>query len=170
MISKALREQVRALYGFKCGYCGVSEVESSGELEIDHFQPVAHGGSDEPANLVYACAACNRFKSDYWPGAEAGDELKLLHPTLDNLAAHLAEMTDGRLAGLTLRGWFYIYRLHLNRPALIALRRQRKAQQELQQMLADSQRAQDELRAYSRQLERELGALMKAIAELAGNQ
>jgi hypothetical protein len=37
-------------------------------------------------------------------------------------------------------------------------------------MLADSQRAQDELRAYSRQLERELGALMKAIAELAGNQ
>ncbi|WP_436621099.1 HNH endonuclease [Sorangium sp. So ce136] len=38
-----------------------------GELEIDHFHPLAAGGSDDVENLVYACTACNRFKGDYAP-------------------------------------------------------------------------------------------------------
>ena len=169
MVSKSLREQARAQCGFKCGYCGVSEAESGGELEIDHYQPVTHGGTDAPANLVYACVACNRFKSDYWPEAEASDELKLLHPVLDDLPTHITEMPDGRLAGLTPRGWFHIHRLHLNRPAQIALRKRRIEQREVQELLANSQRAQDDLRAHSRQLEQQITALLQVIAQLGGD-
>jgi 5-methylcytosine-specific restriction endonuclease McrA len=40
-------------------------------LEIDHFHPVAAGGSDDDENLVYACTACNRFKGEYMPAPGA---------------------------------------------------------------------------------------------------
>lgn len=33
MVSQALRETVRALYDFRCGYCGVTEIESGGQLD-----------------------------------------------------------------------------------------------------------------------------------------
>jgi len=64
MVSEALRQSVRALYGFRCGYCGVTEAESGGQLEMDHFRPQSHGGEDELNNLVYCCPTCNRLKGD----------------------------------------------------------------------------------------------------------
>ncbi|HID64967.1 MAG TPA: HNH endonuclease [Anaerolineae bacterium] len=70
MISKTLRDTIRALYGFRCGYCGVTETESGGKLDIDHFRPKSHGGTDTLDNLVYACVTCNRLKGDYWPAPE----------------------------------------------------------------------------------------------------
>lgn len=166
MVSKSLRDRVRAIYDFRCGYCGVSEAESGGELDADHFRPVAHGGTDDLENLVYACVTCNRFKGDYWPAAGAGQELLLLHPQHDEVAAHIVLMPDGRLTGLTPRGWLHIRRLHLNREPLVALRRRRELDRQLQQILADSQRAQADLRAYSRHLEQEIAALLEAIARL----
>ena len=36
-------------------------------MEVDHFCPPGHDGTDALDNLVYACTICNRFKSDYWP-------------------------------------------------------------------------------------------------------
>lgn len=61
-ISPEDREVVRAAYGYRCGYCGVSEFDIGGKLQIDHYQPTAKGGSDGRENLVYACVHCNRFK------------------------------------------------------------------------------------------------------------
>ena len=40
MVSQTLRESIRALYGFCCGYCGVTETESGGQT-----------GGDEDANI-----------------------------------------------------------------------------------------------------------------------
>ncbi len=166
MVSKSLRDRVRAIYDFRCGYCGVSEAESGGELDVDHFRPVAHGGTDDLENLVYACVTCNRFKGGYWPAAEADQELMLLHPQHNETPAHIALMPDGRLTGLTPRGWLHIRRLHLNREPLITLRRRRELDQQLQLILADSQRAQADLRAYSRRLEQEIAVLLDAISDL----
>ena len=50
----------------RCGYCGVEEAEVGAELTVDHFQPRAQNGTDNAANLVYCCNACNQFKGDYW--------------------------------------------------------------------------------------------------------
>ena len=50
MVSRTLRDQVRVIYDFRCGYCGVSEAESGGELDVDHFRPLLHGGTDELDN------------------------------------------------------------------------------------------------------------------------
>lgn len=41
-----------------CKYCG----EVLDELEVDHFFPLAHGGTDHWYNLVASCRECNNIK------------------------------------------------------------------------------------------------------------
>jgi hypothetical protein len=166
MVSQTLRESIRELYDFRCGYCGVTETESGGQLEIDHFLPRSHGGKDTVDNLVYACPTCNRLKGDYWPVPEASPDLMLLHPQQDDLSAHIGSLPDGRLIGLTKRGWFHIQRLRLNRAQLIELRLQRAEEQLLRQTLEYNQRANARLREYVRELEQETERLLQIIAEL----
>ena len=78
-ISSENRTVVREQYNFRCGYCGVSEIDVGSELEIDHFQPTSQRGSDELDNLVYACPACNRNKASYWPSPDTPPHMHLLH-------------------------------------------------------------------------------------------
>jgi len=60
-VSKRLRYEVMRRDGFRCRYCGFSASET--ELQVDHVQPIALGGGDEPENLVTSCADCNAGKS-----------------------------------------------------------------------------------------------------------
>ncbi|MGD8792899.1 MAG: HNH endonuclease [Anaerolineae bacterium] len=166
MVSETLRQSIRALYGFRCGYCSVTETESGGQLEIDHFLPRSQGGQDTLDNLVYACRACNSFKGDYWPPPGASPDLILLHPRKDDLSMHIDSLPDGRLIGLTKRGWFHIQRLRLNRAQLIELRLQRVELQRLRDTLEHSQQAQSQLQEHIRELEQEIERLLRIIAEL----
>jgi len=168
MVSPTLRESIRALYDFRCGYCGVTETESGGELDVDHFRPRSQGGEDTLDNLVYACPTCNRFKGDYWPAPEAGPNLMLLHPQRGDLSAHIELLPDGRLIGLSKRGWFHIHRLRLNRAQLVELRLQRAEGQRLRETLEHNQRANARLQEYVRELEQETERLLQIIAELTG--
>jgi 5-methylcytosine-specific restriction endonuclease McrA len=70
--------EVRRRAGFACEFCGVSEIDSSGELTIDHFQPASKGGGDDIDNLIYCCARCNAYKQAYWP--ESSSALPLWNP------------------------------------------------------------------------------------------
>jgi hypothetical protein len=144
------REVLRRLYNFRCGYCGVSEVESGAALTVDHFQPRSRGGTDNLENLVYCCHACNEFKGDYHqPDAIE----RLLHPLRENRSAHLVEREDGTLQPLTPTGAFHIQQLRLNRPALIAHRlAEQQLQAERQELLALRQRL-AELRREEEELE-----------------
>jgi len=47
----------------KCHYCGVP-LDLLGKWHIEHQQPRALGGGDDPLNLVAACAPCNLAKRD----------------------------------------------------------------------------------------------------------
>lgn len=163
-----VRDQVRAIYNYQCGYCGVTELLSGGPLEIDHFQPRRHGGTDAPDNLVYACATCNRFKSDYWPSAETPSNLRLLHPRQDDLAQHISIAPNGLAIGLTAQGWFHIQWLHLNRAQLIALRQLTLELSGLQHTLRQTQVANQQLRDQIRLLEDELNALRALLRRLVG--
>lgn len=118
---------VRQRFSYRCGYCGVAEYEAGALLEIDHYRPLSAGGSDDLENLVYCCAACNRFKHDYW----SEDETKRpLHPLWDDLSQHIHEQEDGLLVPLTPCGAFHIELLHLNRVSLVELRRMRRQARE----------------------------------------
>lgn len=59
-IPNYVRFQVFKRDKFTCQYCGASGCD----LEIDHIEPVANGGSDDMDNLITACKACNRGKRD----------------------------------------------------------------------------------------------------------
>jgi len=124
MITTSQRETIRHAYRFQCGYCSVHEHEVGSALEIDHFQPLSRGGTDEDSNLVYACSACNKAKGDFWPPPNVAP--RLLHPKYDALEEHMQLAPDDHLLPLTPIGAFHIRRLRLNRSQLIALRQARR--------------------------------------------
>lgn len=59
-LSKRTRFEIFKRDGFQCVYCGVTPDRAI--LRVDHVQPVAEGGGDEPENLVTACFDCNAGK------------------------------------------------------------------------------------------------------------
>lgn len=125
-----LRAYARERFGRCCGYCGVHEDDAGATLTVDHHRPRARGGDAQRENLVYACARCNEHKGSYWY-EEDPPHTRLLHPGHDDLAAHLDEVVDGQLVGKTPNGLFFVHRLKLNRPQLVAFRRGRRVRQEL---------------------------------------
>jgi HNH endonuclease len=165
-VSAEARAAVREAFGGRCGYCGVRESFVGGELEIDHFRPQATGGSDEIENLVYACTTCNRFKGDYAPADSAPPSLRLLHPGRDDVGAHVAETSNGRLVGVTPRGWFYIQRLRLNRAQLVELRRLERAVRAQRDELARAKEAEMRLRLENGVLRDEITRLRAAVLAL----
>lgn len=60
-ISKRTRFEIFKRDGWKCKYCGNRPTVSP--LHVDHAIAVANGGTNDPANLVTACADCNGGKS-----------------------------------------------------------------------------------------------------------
>jgi hypothetical protein len=46
---------------FTCAYCGATPPGAL--LHVDHINPVALGGTNEPENLITACERCNAGKS-----------------------------------------------------------------------------------------------------------
>jgi len=167
MTEEARRATVHATYHGRCGYCTVHESEAGTELEIDHFQPRAAGGSDDPNNLVYCCTTCNRLKGDFWPEIDPlTTTRRLLHPTRDELTAHLREELDGRIVARTETGAFHLDRLRLNRPPLLALRQARREVTYLRQTLADAQAEQVLLQERIATLEITLQDMLAQIARL----
>jgi DNA-binding transcriptional ArsR family regulator len=59
-ISVSTRYRILKRDNFKCVYCGRNASETS--IEIDHYTPVAAGGSNDDANLRAACRDCNAGK------------------------------------------------------------------------------------------------------------
>jgi len=61
-ISKKTRFEVFKRDSFTCQYCGAKAPDAI--LEIDHLNPVKHGGDNDLLNLITSCFVCNRGKSD----------------------------------------------------------------------------------------------------------
>jgi hypothetical protein len=66
-VSKRLRFEILRRDNHQCRYCGATAPDAT--LTVDHVIPEALGGSDDPANLVAACAECNAGKSATPPDA-----------------------------------------------------------------------------------------------------
>lgn len=59
-LSKKVRFDVFKRDSFECQYCGAHP--PSATLHVDHINPVANGGGNDPDNLVTACDKCNLGK------------------------------------------------------------------------------------------------------------
>lgn len=117
----------------QCVYCTVPESEYGGidNFHVEHFRPKSLFGTleNDIDNLFIACAICNRFKSDEWPGDPhvQGATATFLDPAIADYHSHIELSPDATLAGRTVAGVYVIERLYLNRPQLIVSRRYRKA-------------------------------------------
>lgn len=87
-----LRFSILERDNFTCQYCGRKAPDV--ELHVDHYVPVAAGGSNDPSNLVTACADCNLGKSDLSVSPLMA-ELRNGHPwyILEELADHWQGLT-----------------------------------------------------------------------------
>lgn len=61
-ISKKLRFEIFKRDSFSCRYCG--RQAPAVILQVDHINPVAKGGDNNPLNLATSCFDCNSGKSD----------------------------------------------------------------------------------------------------------
>ena len=127
-IPAGIREQVRRRAEQRCEFCGIHETDAGGELTLDHFRPKSRGGGDDLDNLIYACSRCNLFKHDYWPQSPGAPHL--WNPRKEPSAAHFVELDDGTLESRSATGAFTLRQLRLNRPQLVAKRRQRRRAKE----------------------------------------
>jgi hypothetical protein len=134
-----LRARTRERFGARCAYCGVHEDTVGATLTVDHHRPRSKGGTDEEENLVYSCPRCNEHKGAYWHEQDP-PHVRLLNPGHDTLDAHVREDDDGRLAGLTREGTFFIERLRLNRQQLVAYRLAFRSESLLVEQLEASRR------------------------------
>ncbi len=60
-ISPRIRWEILERDDFTCRYCGSRAPDVV--LHLDHVEPLAFGGSDDPSNLVAACETCNLSKA-----------------------------------------------------------------------------------------------------------
>lgn len=87
--------------------------------------------------------------------------MRLLHPGRDDLGAHLRENADGRMMAITPEGQFFVHRLHLNRPQLVAYRSERRARRKVREELAAMM---DHVRALEQRVN-DLGAAIDTAAD-----
>lgn len=120
--------------GGQCVYCTISEGEYGGSdnFHVEHFRPKSlfEALENEIDNLFSACAVCNRFKGDDWPGEPnaAGSTATFLDPGIADYHQHITMPRPSVvLAGATVAGSYVVERLFLNRGQLLTSRRFRIA-------------------------------------------
>jgi len=62
-ITKATRRTVWETFNNRCAYCSIGLQLK--EMQIDHKNPRALGGTDELSNLFSSCQSCNYRKSTF---------------------------------------------------------------------------------------------------------
>jgi hypothetical protein len=72
-LSKRLRFEILRRDNHACRYCGATAPDV--KLTVDHVVPKALGGTDDPSNLVTACADCNSGKTSSTPDGPLVDDV-----------------------------------------------------------------------------------------------
>lgn len=98
-VSKRTRYEVLRRDAFTCRYCGAKAPDV--ELHVDHVTPVALGGTDEPSNLVAACADCNVGKASSSPDdetvADVAEDAERWAAAIKEAARRIEERPDGEV-------------------------------------------------------------------------
>src|SRR5262249_1110221 len=127
-IPARLRRLVLRRSGNRCEYCQLSQAGQEATFHIDHVTPVAADGKTVADNLALACVSCSLRKSAKQTAIdpETKTEVILFNPRRDIWSEHF--QWDGvRVVGLTATGRATIEALALNRPLILAIRREELA-------------------------------------------
>ena len=94
-VSKRLRYEILRRDNHTCRYCGSAAPDV--KLTVDHVLPVALGGSDDPTNLVAACADCNAGKTSSSPDAPLVADVEQKALLWDRALALAVERREAKL-------------------------------------------------------------------------
>jgi len=143
-VNRDFRPLLLELFNEKCAYCE-SAFGVAAQPDIENFRPKS-AVKEAPGfpgyywlayrwdNLLLACQYCNHGKGNHFPIAGsrasspaddlAAEQPLLLDPCIDNPADHLMFSEEGHCAGVTERGKVTVQILNLDRPALVAARKE----------------------------------------------
>ncbi len=124
-IPARLRRLVIRRSGDCCEYCHLSQAGQEATFHLDHVVPVIAGGQTLADNLALACVSCSLRKGARQSAIDphTGQDTPLFNPRRDIWAEHF-EWREVELVGLTATGRATISALDLNRPLILAIRRE----------------------------------------------
>lgn len=120
----ALREAVVRRASGRCE-CRLSQASQEAAFHIDHVVPRAAGGPTTEDNLALACVSCSLRKAARQTAIDpdSGREAPLFNPRAQKWVDHFRWDKEVVL-GLTETGRATISALKLNRPLIVAIRRE----------------------------------------------
>jgi 5-methylcytosine-specific restriction endonuclease McrA len=125
-VSQALRDQVAAEAGHRCGYCLTPQAYTAMPMEIEHIIPRAANGPTVRENLWLACPLCNGHKATQMHGRDpvTDEQVPLFNPRQQAWHEHFTWSDDGtHIVGLTACGRVTVVALQLNNEYLVNARR-----------------------------------------------
>jgi hypothetical protein len=125
-IPRAVRRKVRDRADDCCEYCRHPARFSRAPFVCEHVVPRVRGAGNRPADLAWACPACNSHKDakTHARDPQTGRSVLLFNPRRQRWSRHFAPGPGFLLVeGRTATGRATVAALHLNAPALVNLRR-----------------------------------------------
>jgi len=147
------RDQIHFDCKHRCVYCDVKFDENGHEgFALDHFRPqekFAHLTND-PNNLVVACAKCNRNKSSHWPvdiklGISHDEVVGFIDPFEHDRLDFFDVQDCGTLMPKKNPSEYLIRLLSLNRPSRVVVRRNRILQNRIDGLILLAETIIDEI-------------------------
>lgn len=125
-VSVALRREVVADAGHRCGYCQTDERLSGIPLSVEHIVPRSRGGTSTRVNLWMACRSCNEFKGAQVEADDpaTGERVPLFNPRTQRWDEHFDWSENATsINGLSAVGRATVDALQMNRPLLMLARK-----------------------------------------------
>lgn len=127
------RQEIREDSLGRCVYCDGHENEVGGQenMQLDHFRPRKHFASlhNDPNNLVWSCAGCNRLKHDHWPALGTDETMIGEQGFVDRFAEsqwdYFRVLDNGELESVKSPASYMIELLSLNRQLRKVIRQKR---------------------------------------------
>lgn len=123
-----LHAEVVLRAGHRCEYCRLSQEGQEATFHIDHIVPRAAGGPTVDDNLALACVSCSlrKWARQMATDPDSGEEVPLFHPRAQVWAEHF-RWEGERVVPLTPTGRATVAALAMNRPLIVAIRREEAA-------------------------------------------
>jgi HNH endonuclease len=120
-VSVAIRRRIERRANGRCEYCHLHQDDEFYTFHVEHVIARQHGGTNQSANLCFACRECNFAKgtnvASYWQGRL----VPLFNPRRQSWNRHF-RWQGPRLIGRTLAGKVTVKILNINERSRVALR------------------------------------------------
>lgn len=124
-LSASARAAVVKRAGQRCEYCGLAQQGQEATFHIDHVLPRAAGGPTAEDNLALACVSCSLHKGAKLTAIDPQShrEVRLFNPRTQIWTEHF-RWEGAVVIGLTSVGEATVSALKMNRPLIVAIRKE----------------------------------------------